>query len=91
MDGATTAQALLGRSFRVTEMRGRPVDSPLAPVVMATVHPSSILRSRDDRSRHAAYAGFVADLRSLSAHVATASSLPVPGDGNHRGEEPPTD
>jgi DNA polymerase len=43
--GATAAQALLGRQFRVSKDRGVPVDSDLAPVVMATVHPSSVLRS----------------------------------------------
>jgi DNA polymerase len=49
--GATAAQALLGRQFRVTKQRGVPVDSDLAPHVVATVHPSSILRqeTEDDR------------------------------------------
>jgi DNA polymerase len=42
--GATAAQALLGRAFRVTKQRGLPVDSPLAEVVVATIHPSAILR-----------------------------------------------
>jgi uracil-DNA glycosylase family protein len=63
--GATAAQALLGRQFRVSKDRGVPVDSALAPVVMATVHPSSILRSDD---REAEMAMFVEDLR----HVAEA-------------------
>src|ERR687896_2638837 len=58
--GATAAQALLGRQFRVSKQRGVPVESPLAPVVMATVHPSSILRA-DDREREMAM--FVEDLR----------------------------
>lgn len=49
--GATAAQALLGRSFRVTRERGRFVPSPLAPFVMATVHPSAVLRSPDDETR----------------------------------------
>jgi len=48
--GATAAQSLLGRSFRVTKQRGVPVDSDLAPNVLATVHPSSILRAPDDRA-----------------------------------------
>jgi DNA polymerase len=61
--GATAAQALLGRSFRVTRQRGVPVDSDLAQHVLATVHPSSILRAPDDESRREAYAAFVADLR----------------------------
>jgi DNA polymerase len=63
--GATAAQALLGRSFRVTEARGIPVASPLAPLVFATVHPSSILRSQDgDRERE--YGAFVRDLRVVA-------------------------
>jgi len=45
--GATAAQALLGRSFRVSERRGEWIASPLAPRVMATVHPSSVLRAPD--------------------------------------------
>jgi DNA polymerase len=62
--GATAAQSLLGRQFRVTKQRGEPVDSPLAEIVLATIHPSAILRS-DDRERE--YAGFVADLRTVAA------------------------
>jgi uracil-DNA glycosylase len=62
--GATAAQALLGRAFRVTKQRGTPVDSPLAEVVMATIHPSAILRAED---RDAEYAGFVADLERVVA------------------------
>jgi uracil-DNA glycosylase family protein len=61
--GATAAQALLGRSFRVTKQRGVPVDSDLAPTVLATVHPSSILRAPDETARREAYDAFVADLR----------------------------
>jgi len=61
--GATAAQALLGRNFRVTQQRGKWVDSPLAPFVMATVHPASILRAPDSDTRHAEMARFVADLR----------------------------
>jgi DNA polymerase len=62
--GATAAQALLGRSFRVTKQRGAPVDSPLAEVVIATIHPSAILRAED---RDAEYAAFVADLERVAA------------------------
>ncbi|MCU1274848.1 MAG: putative polymerase related protein, partial [Bryobacterales bacterium] len=51
--GATAAQALLGKQFRVTQHRGEFIESPLAPRVMATVHPSSILRAPDDETRHA--------------------------------------
>jgi DNA polymerase len=60
--GATAAKALLGASFKVSEERGRLVDSDLAPSVLATVHPSSILRS-DGPEREAALAAFVDDLR----------------------------
>ena len=58
---AVAAQSLLGRQFRVTKQRGVPVESDLAPLVVATVHPSSILRV-DDRDREAAMAAFVDDL-----------------------------
>jgi DNA polymerase len=64
--GATAAQALLGRSFRVTKQRGVPVESDLAPNVLATVHPSSILRAPDEAARREAYAAFVADLRVVA-------------------------
>jgi DNA polymerase len=64
--GATAAQSLLGRSFRVTKQRGVPVESDLAPKVLATVHPSSILRAPDETARREAYAAFVADLRVVA-------------------------
>src|SRR4051812_9295194 len=64
--GSTAAQALLGRSFKVTQQRGQLVDSPLAPMVMATVHPSSILRARDDESRRVEMKRFVEDLRAAA-------------------------
>jgi len=68
--GATAAQAILGKSFRVTQSRGRLVDvSGIAPAVMATVHPSSILRAPDDESRHREYALFLDDLKKASAHI----------------------
>jgi uracil-DNA glycosylase family protein len=70
--GATAAQALLGRQFRVTKDRGRPVDSELAPHVLATVHPSSILRQRTDEERSAAMADFVADLKIVAKLLAQA-------------------
>jgi DNA polymerase len=63
--GATAAQALLGKTFKVSKQRGEFVESSLAPVVMATVHPSSILRARDDESRRQEMEWFVADLRQL--------------------------
>jgi uracil-DNA glycosylase len=63
--GATAAQALLGKQFRVTKERGRRVDSELAPNVLATIHPSAILRARDeDRARERA--AFVDDLRVVA-------------------------
>lgn len=61
--GATAAQALLGKSFRVTRERGKFVDSKLAPYVMATVHPSSILRARDETARHAEMQSLIDDLK----------------------------
>ena len=63
--GATAAQALLGRDFRVTQHRGEFLESPIAPHVMATVHPSSILRAPDDETRHEEMRRFVADLKKL--------------------------
>jgi uracil-DNA glycosylase len=67
--GATAAQALLGRQFRVSQSRGVPVESDLAPVVMATVHPSAILRSDD---REAEMALFVEDLRRVAEALRAA-------------------
>jgi uracil-DNA glycosylase family protein len=64
--GATAAQALLGRQFRVSKDRGRFVPSPLAPHVLATVHPSSILRAPDEETRHAEMARFVDDLTKVA-------------------------
>jgi DNA polymerase len=65
--GATAASALLGPAVRVTKDRGRPQPSPLAPLVMVTVHPSSILRSPDDESRRQARKEFVKDLQAVAA------------------------
>jgi len=64
--GATAAQALLGRQFRVSRERGTLIPSPLAPFVMATVHPSSILRAPDDEQRRAARQAFVEDLMKVA-------------------------
>jgi uracil-DNA glycosylase len=64
--GATAAQALLGKDFRVSQRRGELVKSPLAPSVMATVHPSSILRAPDDEIRRAEMARFVEDLKQAA-------------------------
>ncbi|MCI0747769.1 MAG: UdgX family uracil-DNA binding protein [Verrucomicrobia subdivision 3 bacterium] len=64
--GASAAQALLGREFRVSQQRGQLIDSPLAPHVLATVHPSSILRAPDDESRRAERKKFIDDLKKVS-------------------------
>ena len=64
--GATAAKALLGSSFRVTQHRGELLDSELAPIVAATVHPVSILRQRDE-SRIAEREAFAADLKRGAA------------------------
>lgn len=63
--GATAAQAFLGRDFRVTQHRGELLDSPLAPHVIATVHPSSILRAPDEETRHEEMRRFVQDMRKI--------------------------
>lgn len=65
--GATAAQALLGRGFRVTRERGTLVESGLAPVVSATIHPSAILRAPDGAARQAERAAFAEDLRRVAA------------------------
>jgi len=79
--GSTAAQALLGRTFRVTVHRGQWVSSPLAPHVLATVHPSSILRARDDAERAEAMEAFIGDLRPVARLLAseeTSSASPAP-------------
>jgi DNA polymerase len=68
--GATAAQALLGPAFKVSRQRGTFVPSPLAPRVIATVHPSSILRARDDETRRAEMQRFVADLARAARALA---------------------
>ena len=62
--GATAAQTIFGPSFRVTRERGKVLSSKLAPRVLATVHPSSLLRQPDEASREREYKLFVADLRA---------------------------
>jgi DNA polymerase len=64
--GATAAQSLIGPQFRVTKQRGEFLESTLAPYVMATVHPSSILRAPDDETRQLEYRRFVDDLKKLA-------------------------
>jgi uracil-DNA glycosylase len=68
--GAVAAKALLGSSFRVTRHRGELLESDLAPIVSATIHPSAILRSRDDAERAAEREAFAADLRAVAAALA---------------------
>ena len=65
--GATAAQALLGRRFRVTRERGEWVESELADHVTATIHPSAILRQRDEESRHKEMEAFVNDLKLVAS------------------------
>jgi len=67
--GATAAQALLGRAFKVTAHRGEFVESPLAPLVMATVHPSSILRAPDDETRRRETQRFIEDLKMAATRL----------------------
>jgi uracil-DNA glycosylase len=64
--GATAAQSLLGRNFSVLRQRGEPVPSDLAPVVVASVHPSSILRAPDSNARRAQMQDFVRDLTRVA-------------------------
>ena len=70
--GATAAKALLGGSFRVTQHRGELLDSELAPIVSATVHPSSILRQRDEESRVRERDAFAGDLRLVAEALAAS-------------------
>ena len=64
--GATAAQSLLGPQFRVTKQRGEFIPSTLAPYLMATVHPSSILRAPDDETRQLELRRFIDDLKKLA-------------------------
>jgi len=79
--GATAAQALLGRTFKVTEHRGELLRSELAPYVMATVHPSSLLRAPDDETRRREFHRFVKDLSQVAPLVRAdrhAEHAPLP-------------
>lgn len=69
--GATAAQALLGRQFKVTAQRGQLIASTLAAIVVATVHPSSILRAPDEETRHLEMKRFTGDLRKVARALAT--------------------
>jgi DNA polymerase len=68
--GATAGKALIGPSFKLGAVRGRPVASDLAALVTATAHPSAILRAPDDESRHAARRDFTSDLGAVAAFLA---------------------
>jgi DNA polymerase len=68
--GATAAQALLGSKFRVSKQRGQFIESTLAPYILATVHPSSILRSPDDETRHLEKRRFIDDLKKVAQVLA---------------------
>ena len=65
--GATAAQALLGSKFKVSRQRGQFIESTMAPYIMATVHPSSILRAPDDETRHVEKRRFIDDLKRVAA------------------------
>ncbi len=72
--GATAAQALLGPAFRLTQHRGEVISAPLAAHLIATVHPSSILRAVDAATRAEQLAGFIADLRIAAATLSELQS-----------------
>lgn len=72
--GASAAQSLLGREFRVSQQRGQIVESTLAPYVIATVHPSSILRAQDENSRHFQMEAFIRDLKKVAQLLQTPTT-----------------
>lgn len=65
--GATAARSLFGTKVKVTKDRGKPLESPLAPVAAVTIHPSALLRLRDHDEREAEFAAFVADLEGVAS------------------------
>src|SRR5204863_10150385 len=67
--GSTAAQALLGAAFRVTRDRGAWVDSDIAPNVIATIHPSAIMRAPDDEAREQEMKRFIGDLRTVAKRI----------------------
>jgi uracil-DNA glycosylase len=77
--GATAAQALFGRSFKVSRQRGEFLVSPLAPRVLATVHPSSLLRAPDDETRRRETDRFVQDLKKVARALRAGSRFKVQG------------
>jgi DNA polymerase len=70
--GATASQAILGPSFRVTRQRGVVLLSPLGPEIVATIHPSAVLRASTSADRNELYLGFVADLRVVAERLHVA-------------------
>ncbi len=70
--GATAGKALIGPDFVLGPVRGKPLQSPLAPLVIATAHPASILRTIDSSERHAAREALVADLRLAAGGLRAA-------------------
>ena len=72
--GAVAAKALLGSGFKVTQHRGELLDSDLAPIVSATIHPSAILRQRDDAARVREREAFAEDLRAVAAALGRSST-----------------
>lgn len=64
--GATAAQSIFGPSFRITQERGQVRQGELAPAIVATIHPSAVLRAPDEKARHEAFDGLVADLRVVA-------------------------
>jgi uracil-DNA glycosylase len=71
--GATAARSLFGPKVKVTKDRGRPLESPLAPVAAVTIHPSALLRLRDHDEREAEFGAFVADLEAVGAALSAGS------------------
>lgn len=72
--GATAASSLFGSEFRLMRQRGQPIETPLAPWAIATVHPSSILRVPEEVDREQAFAAFVADLRIVAEQLRAVGS-----------------
>jgi DNA polymerase len=68
--GATAAQALIGREFKITRQRGELISSPIAPYVMATLHPSAILRAPDDETRRRQKQELISDLKKIAERIA---------------------
>jgi DNA polymerase len=77
--GATAGKALLGSRFKLSEARGTPLDSELAPFVTATIHPAAILRAPDGESREAARREFTRDLEIVARFLATGAAPRTPG------------